>query len=159
MSQTIPHIPYPVSLATVDIAIYNYDKGVLLGKKANSDKLRFIGGFCEPGESHETSAKRETKEECGLDISDELLTGQDMNKMLKMEYLGSYFIDDDRYKNSPHKITTSFYKVMVDKKSKPKAGDDIVEVEWVPIEHLWKHYKEIVHPNHIILMEILFKNF
>lgn len=99
---------------------------VLLGKKKNSNQLRFPGGFVDPTDlSYENAAIRELKEETGLDFL----------KDWPIEYVCSRFIDDWRYRGRD-KIFTSFYRAIwpCAKPALIRAGDDLVEVGWYPLE-------------------------
>jgi bifunctional NMN adenylyltransferase/nudix hydrolase len=112
---------YTGPATTIDVAILNDDETkVLLGKKPNEDKLRFIGGFAESGESFEQTAYREADEETNLALMD-------------LRYIKSIPVDDWRYKNEKKKITTLFFKANI-LSGKPMPGDDIVELMWVNIE-------------------------
>lgn len=113
---------FPTVLSTVDIGIINPIKHQLLLAKKSTDKLyRFIGGFSDVNDdSFEESAIREVKEETGLTIKN-------------VEYIGSYKIDDWRFKKEQNKIKTLFFKAYYTDKKEPKANDDICEVKWFNI--------------------------
>ena len=101
----VPYIIYPVAFHTVDIIPYRKTKNgleLLLGRKHNSNSFQFCGGFVEPMQTAEGAAKRELEEESFIVIEE-----------TDLKYIGSYFIDDSRYKNSCHKITTSLFMVDV----------------------------------------------
>ena len=49
--------------------IFNEQGKVLLQRRGDSNRWGFPGGAIEPGETPETAAVRETKEETGLDVS------------------------------------------------------------------------------------------
>jgi bifunctional NMN adenylyltransferase/nudix hydrolase len=122
-------VRYPTSYQAVDIAILN--KGnILLGRKANEIKFRFIGGFSDPASSSlEADARREVQEETGVEIDD-------------IRYLGSARVDlDARYRNEYDKIKTALFvaKYIF---GRPTAMDDIVELKWIPIVEL--------HPDHLV---------
>jgi len=108
----------------VDVAILNHDcTKILLGRKKNVDPpetYRLIGGFVDPEEHHEHTAAREVKEETNLDI-------------MGLVYVGSYVIDDWRYKSEINKIATILYATFVDE-GIPKALDDIDELRWCDIK-------------------------
>ena len=149
--KNIPYCPYPISFHTIDIAIISYDsqtgkERLLLGRKPGKTNFQFIGGFIEPGESAEDAVIREMKEETNLSTTSNLLF-----------YLRSFFIDDERYKNSCHKITTSFFRTLIlnDAIDDLKAQDDIQEVKWFEMDELRKNYKDIIIPMHYILFEEL----
>lgn len=130
---------YPVSYQAVDIAVIKASE-VLLGKKKGENKLRFIGGFVDPTDnSLEEAAKRELFEECGhIEIG-------------KLEYLGSYRIDDWRYKKEKDKILSAFFACTY-LFGNIKPSDDIEEAKWVPIYSL----KDTdIEPEHLPLFKAL----
>lgn len=151
--EAVPHIPYPVALHTVDIAVLSRevaDEGylwkILLGRKSFSDKFQFFGGFLDPGETAEQGASRELKEECGLEVSP-----YDLN------YLGSFFIDDGRYRNSVHKITTSAFYTIMNECKECQGQDDIVQAKWFDYNYIRTNYKKVVEPLHWEIIEKLNK--
>lgn len=110
---------YPISFQAVDIAIVNQDKKeVLLGRKHDETLFRFIGGFVDPtDDSLESAARREAREEAGaMELAD-------------IKYLGSYRVDDWRYRKEVDKIMTAFFMTSYIF-GHPVAGDDIAEVKW-----------------------------
>jgi len=124
----IPYIPFPISLHTVDIAMFRVNNGIveiLLGKKPGQDEVQLPGGFMNPGETAEKAASRELGEETILNVEFDF-----------EDYHGSYFIDDPRYKDTPHKITTSLFAKFIPyiESLEAKAGDDLEEVKWFPLD-------------------------
>lgn len=116
---------YPVSYQATDIAIIDFDKKqVLLGKKAGEPLYRFVGGFVDPeDESLEMAAKREVREECG-DIETDTY-----------KYIGSFRIDDWRYRNSQDKIMSAFFCChFIYGRVSPQ--DDISELKWFDLDAL-----------------------
>jgi bifunctional NMN adenylyltransferase/nudix hydrolase len=107
---------------TVDIAIIDGDK-LLLGRKPNQEKFRFIGGFADPADADfEQSARREAEEETGL-------------KVEEIRYAGSAKIDDWRYREEEDKIITTFFIAKyAGGTASPK--DDIEELKWFEKEEL-----------------------
>jgi len=139
--ETVPYIPYPTAFHTVDIIATrsgSYQNAghveVLLGRKHNATQWVFIGGFVEPTQTAEAAALRELHEETNV-----LIENED-----RIEYIGSLFIDDSRYKDSPHKITTSIFTIFLtrDEASQAKGGDDIAEVKWVRLDEILLLLKE-----------------
>lgn len=128
---------FPTVYPTVDIAVLDEkeSKYVLLGRK-NKDpkgKFRFFGGFVSPGETFEQAASRELYEEAGI--------VEDAQTLPK--YLGSFVIDDWRYRKEVDKITSFFTKVHIDKdRYVPCAGDDIDEVQWFLLKEIESHIVE-----------------
>lgn len=109
----------PVTYPTVDVVAYNDDNQILLAKKPNEDKYRFIGGFVDrTDESWEQAAKREFMEEAnGCEIGG-------------LRYVASAAIKDWRYANSENGImTTLFIGKFIFGSVKPT--DDIASLEWV----------------------------
>ncbi len=110
---------------TVDIAVFKNDKTeILLGKKANSNKWRLVGGYVDPEDaSYEVAAKRELQEECGnIEVS-------------AFIYEMSHRVDDWRYRKELDKIITTVYSCDYIS-GIPKAQDDIVDLNWLSIEQL-----------------------
>jgi ADP-ribose pyrophosphatase YjhB (NUDIX family) len=129
---------FPTAFATVDAAIMVHGK-LLLGRKKYNDKYQFIGGFCDVGEQRETSVAREVKEETGI------------NQLKGIEYIGSFPIQDWRYRNSTDGITTSFYLVEY-VSGNIQANDDIEEVKLFDLDDL---KPEDIIPEHGILFAAL----
>lgn len=109
---------FPSVYPTVDIAIFDWPKErILLGRKSNETKYRFIGGFATPNsENYESDARREVMEEVGIEVDD-------------LVYVFSSFVKDWRYKNEINKIKTMMF-IGTYVFGSPKAGDDIAEVRW-----------------------------
>jgi bifunctional NMN adenylyltransferase/nudix hydrolase len=134
---------WPRTLPTVDIAIVDrQNQKVLLARKTNETKLRFVGGFAEPDSAtYEADASREVLEETGLEVS-------------AMKYLGSAKIKDWRYGQERDKIKTLFF-VADYLFGAAKANDDIAEVQWVSFTAL---NVDIIKPEHVPLMEMLLEH-
>ena len=115
---------YPKCYATVDIAIFNEDyTKLLLARKPDETKYRFVGGFSDPGsDSFEADARREVHEETGLEITD-------------LKHVGSMIVNDWRYRQETDVIKTIFYscKVLF---GRPEAQDDIAEVRWFDFDKI-----------------------
>lgn len=112
-----------LSYQAVDIAVIRYPENeILLGQKKTDDgKWRLIGGFTDPkDESLEEAALRELGEEAG-NISTHELT-----------YVGSYRVDDWRYRREHDKIMTALF-VTYHLAGAPRAGDDLARVAWFPL--------------------------
>ena len=106
---------YPKVYPTVDVAIMNGDR-LIVGMRKNSKYLRFIGGFVDPtDESFEDAAKREVKEETNGILVNPLI------------YLGSYKVDDPRYRQEEDKIITTFYMGIVMHYPDRACGSDDME--------------------------------
>lgn len=137
----IPYIGFPAAIHCVDVAILRNNE-VLLGRKEDEIKYRFIGGFANPGESPHETAKRELEEETGIDIPID-----------KFKYLSSHFIDDERFKSGPHKLITTLFYATVDDTYEAVANDDIKSVWWFPMDDLKSQPELIVIPEHQELLK------
>ena len=107
---------YPKSIPTVDVAIWDENRErLLMARKPDEEKYRFVGGFAQGG-TYEATARREVMEETHLEIGD-------------ITYLGSFVIDDWRYKREQDNIVTLFFEC---KRvfGKPTPDDDICELKW-----------------------------
>lgn len=114
---------FPFNYCTIDVAIMNEDETeVLLGRKAEENKFRFIGGFSDVGDcSLEKTLRREAHEETRLEVDD-------------IQYVCSKNMDDWRYSNEEDRsIMTIFFK---SKKifGAPAPHDDIVEIKWFKVD-------------------------
>lgn len=135
---------YPKCIPTVDIAILSEDeKRILLGRKPEEDKFRFIGGYADVVDSYEHDARRETIEETELEVAD-------------VKYVGSMIIPDWRYKNEADKIKTILFKARY-VFGRPKGADDIAEVRWFDIETLKANPVEYIMPVHLGLFDLFIK--
>jgi bifunctional NMN adenylyltransferase/nudix hydrolase len=119
---------YPTCYPTVDIAIFNDDyTKLLLARKPKEDKYRFVGGFADPkSENYEADARREVAEETGLEVSDP-------------KYIGSFSVNDWRYRHEVSKIKTLFFIVKM-VFGRPQANDDICEVRWFNFDETTRQY-------------------
>ena len=130
---------YPTAFQTVDIAVVNDKREILLARKPDEKKWRFIGGFSDPRSvSLEADAKREVTEEASIEVDD-------------ITYLGSTLIDDWRYRGEQDKIKTAFFiaKYIY---GKPEGADDIAEVKWIPIGTGLT--KDNIEPLHHVLVDM-----
>lgn len=67
---------YRNPVPTVDVVIYDPERGIVIIERANPPKgYALPGGFVDYGEMVETAAVREMKEETGLDVTLEALLG------------------------------------------------------------------------------------
>jgi bifunctional NMN adenylyltransferase/nudix hydrolase len=130
---------YNCVLSVVDIAVIDFNKKrLLLGRKPNEVKYRFIGGFTDlhQDRSYEDAARRELQEEAP-NIEASLL-----------KYIGSSIIDDPRYRNDRNKLFTSFFYCEY-VFGQTKAGDDLAELQWFDIDKI--KYADIVEEHKILL--------
>ena len=141
---------YPVAFPTVDVAIMNDDETkVLLGRKEHETEFRFVGGFVDPSAEFgkgalETNVRREVYEETHLEIT-------------MPEYIGSFFVDDWRYRSEIDKVMTVFFKAKkVSGREQP--DDDIEELKWFPINLIGDRkqiMKEIVEEHKPLMQALL----
>jgi bifunctional NMN adenylyltransferase/nudix hydrolase len=134
---------FPTAYQTVDIAIIDDHGRLLLGRKPNETKLRFIGGFSDPNSpSLEADARREAFEETGVEVDG-------------IKYLASLKINDSRYQFEVDCIKTAFFvgKYIF---GRPQGNDDIAEVKWVTIADL---KKEDIIDSHHDLYDIFMEKF
>jgi len=125
---------FPTVFTTVDVAIFRdgYTK-ILLGRKETEKKFRLIGGFSDVKDrSFEDSAYREMQEETGL---------YHLDPSNSMTYLGSYNIDDWRYRGEQDGIRTVLFAC--EPMGGPTPGDDIHEVKWFEVEKFWVKTNDI----------------
>jgi bifunctional NMN adenylyltransferase/nudix hydrolase len=137
---------YPTAYCAVDTIIIDkkYNR-MLLGRKENQTKFRFIGGFVEPdtdayeGDFLEMNARREVKEETGLEVGN-------------LNYVGSYLIKDWRYSRERHKIFSALFTAdYVFGAAKPE--DDIHELAWFDLDKIKE--KDVVDEHKPLLSAFL----
>jgi bifunctional NMN adenylyltransferase/nudix hydrolase len=133
---------FPVSYQTVDVAIINNDKNeILLVKKPNENKYRFCGGFSDPNsESLEQDARREVKEETGVEIGEP-------------KYIGSTLISDWRYNRGceQDRIKTALF-VADYVYGNPQGADDVEAAKWFKLNTL---KKSDIMEEHGVLLDML----
>ncbi len=145
---------YDSCYPTVDIAVVKRnDEGkitdLLLGRKnIDGGKNRFPGGFVQPFEDLndedylEANARKELREECGVNL-----------EVGEMNYVGSFKVDDWRYRKEANKIVTTLF-VCDHMYGTPEASDDLDEVEWFKVEEL---NKDMIVGTHLPLLKKLLK--
>lgn len=131
---------FPTAYAAVDIAVFDKDK-LLIGKKPGEDLWRLPGGFADPNcdGGFEADAVRELLEETNLVVSE-----------INLTYVGSFKVEDWRYKSEPHCIKTILY-LATKYDGTPKAGDDLEFVKWETVKFPLNLY--YIMPNHRKLIE------
>ncbi|MCT4536231.1 NUDIX hydrolase [Halodesulfovibrio sp.] len=121
-----PHCSQPVTMyrnpaPTVDIVIYDPTKGVVLIERANEPHgWALPGGFIDYGETCESAAIREAKEETNLDV---ILT----------ELIGVY---SDPKRDPRHHTMSVAYSAVTNDASALMAGDDAQNARFFPLESL-----------------------
>lgn len=113
---------YPITHPTVDVVIKKENGDILLGRKPNENKWRFIGGFVDPtDESLEMAAKREAREETGLELDN-------------FKFISSRKVNDWRYRGiSERGIMTTFFEASYIFGA-PQPNDDICELKWFKLD-------------------------
>ncbi len=136
---------YSTSYQTVDVAVFNEEENqILLAKKPGEDKYRFIGGFVDVKDtSLEHTAKREFMEEAGAEIS---ITG----------YIGSFRVDDWRYRSERDKIMTTLFKAKY-LFGHLEPSDDVEELRWFDLKDLKEigGIQKLIVEEHQSMMSIL----
>lgn len=119
---------FPTAYPTVDVAIFNESRSqILLGRKADETAYRLIGGFATPeSESFEEDARREVREETGIEVS-------------YPKYVKSFAVDDWRYRNERSAIKTLLFTATY-VSGRPAPADDIVECRWFDWRSLWQSF-------------------
>ncbi|MBU1003368.1 MAG: NUDIX hydrolase [Proteobacteria bacterium] len=121
-----PHCGKPVlhsrnPLPTVDVVIFEPGRGVVLIERANAPHgWALPGGFVDYGESTETAAVREAREETGLLVT---LTG----------LLGVY---SDPTRDPRQHTLSVVYTAQIPEGSVLRAGDDAVRAKFFPLGSL-----------------------
>lgn len=154
--ECVTYVPFPLSMSTVDILPYYKDfEGnvmVILGRKPRQTKFQLIGGFREPKQSSEEAALRELFEESCI-----------AGELCNLKYITSLYIDDRRYKDTVHKITTSAFIVEITEEefnnsvelAKINGTDDIEEIKSFLITDVINETIENVRDLHINLAKYL----
>jgi bifunctional NMN adenylyltransferase/nudix hydrolase len=141
------HNQYPNPKPTVDIAIFDQkNENILLAKKFYETKFRFVGGFVDKGETYEMAAVREVAEETN---------GIEIGGIGGLTHIGSFVIDDWRYRGEVENIITTLYTATL-LHGRPEPRDDIAELHWVPIKTLLKgNLENLIEAVHIPMIECL----
>jgi bifunctional NMN adenylyltransferase/nudix hydrolase len=117
---------------------------VLLIQRADSGRWCFPGGFVDPiDDSYEMAAKRELHEELSV-ISE-----------APLEHIGSYRVNDFRYRGSRDTITTTFFLVRHSWGAPRPNPDEVQDFKFVrPLEH---EGRDILCDTHVPLWNGLIK--
>lgn len=135
---------YPRVIPTVDVAPLSQDgTKVLLAKKYDESKWRFIGGFVKTDDDNlEISARKIYSNETGGN-----------SESGDYQYLGTCKIPDWRFRKEDDKVMTTFFSCKYQWGAISPSGD-IGELKWFDISEL---RQEIFMPEHYNLFTI-FKN-
>ena len=120
---------YPRAMHTSDtmvLAKTNFGIFVLLVKRAHQPEMgkwAFPGGFMDMNETTEQCARRELKEEAGLQLD------------VDFRLVGVY---SDVNRDPRGRVVTTAYMALLSKCEPAKAGDDAAEAQWFNIDDLPK---------------------
>lgn len=137
---------FPTCYPTVDVVILGGDgERMLLCRKPDETKFRFIGGFADPrSPSYEADVRREVAEEAHIEITDP-------------KYVGSVLIDDWRYRREVDKIKTLLFTAD-HMYGSPQPDDDIVELRWFDNTDVHRNRDTILVPTHHVLFDMWWGN-
>jgi len=130
------NLVYDTSFQTVDVIVVDKVRNcILFGKKKSEVGYCMVGGFVDPKKDKtlEEAARRELIEETGINMETSF-----------PKYLGSFRVDDQRYRASRHKIMTAVFVVEYIFGA-PKAGDDLDEVKWYRFQDINKRMLTVKH--------------
>lgn len=134
-------------ISVIDVAAFSQDESeMLLGRKRDQSKYRFIGGFVDVAvDSNMTdTVMREFREETGSGI------------ITNVQYVMDIVTDDWRYRYEKDKILTALFRGTYES-GVLEASDDIVELRWFKVAKLKEIkylYENVVYP-HAIMMKTL----
>jgi bifunctional NMN adenylyltransferase/nudix hydrolase len=140
------HGDYPRVIPTVDAVIYTSSEktSVFLVRKNGENKLRFPGGYVEPGSTFISAIRKEISEEVGdIEVGD-------------ITYIGDTEIDDWRYGGNRDRIHTTVFlgHKLYGSVGKFTDVDEIAEVKEVTLTNLRHGYKNSVVPEHHVIVEM-----
>ncbi len=117
---------YPRVIPTVDVVPFSNDMSkILLAKKYDESKWRFIGGFSKPNDdSFDILAKRIYGKETG-----------GMSEASDYRYVGSCQVPDWRFRREVDKIMTTLFTCQY-QWGTINPTDDISELRWFPLEEV-----------------------
>ena len=125
---------YPRVLPTVDIAIFNEEGHVLLEKKDDEVKFRFVGGFVKPKDDNMLST---AKRVAGLETGNNVNYGD-------FKLLTTMRIDDWRFRGEDTIMTTFFRCKKLWGPISPGRG--IAELKWFELNKI--DLNEVVNEHH-----------
>lgn len=135
---------YLITDSVVDVAVMSPDwRRVLMGRRGPGAPLGFFGGFLDRTDlSDEAGAKREQTEE---------VTGITTGPL---EYVGSFPVDDPRYRGSGYRMMSRFFVTeYID--GDPAGDDDMPVVEWAALD---QQTRTLVKSPHLPLYDMLLEH-
>ena len=131
------------TIPTVDVIPINDKNQILLAKKWDETKLRFIGGFILPTDSNiESAAKRIFLKETGN-------SGETSN----YKYVGSCQVPDWRFRGEDDKVMTTILTCDFNW-GIIQPSDDIIELRWINIDDI---NEDILMDEHKIVLKTYLK--
>ncbi len=130
--------------SAVDVLPFDSKGRILLARKPDETKYRFIGGFVDTNDtSDEKAAIREFNEETGG------------CSIAEVTYITSTNIDDWRYNKERDSIMTRLFALELDDGYDLTAKDDIEELKWFDLSYFDnnKKIREVMVDEHFYLME------
>lgn len=124
--------PFAPVFVTVDAMLVCNEHVLLVqrGRNPGAGLLALPGGFLEPHESLEDSARRELREETGLDLADEVWRSA----------LQGVEVFDHPQRSQRGRTITHVYVLHLPDEALPEieSGDDAQDADWVHVNELWK---------------------
>lgn len=117
---------FPRIIPTINVIPYNEDRSeILLARKYDDAKWRFIGGFLKTEDSDlEMASRRILTKEAGRSIATD-----------EYKFLSSMTIDDWRFRNEDDKVITTIFTCQY-QWGIISPEDDIMEIKWFKISEL-----------------------
>ena len=125
----------PLLLAGTGLIVLDREGRVLLQRRTDDDTWSLVGGYLEIGETPEDAARREAKEEVGLDLGELELFGVFAGSELYHEY------DQGRV----YSVTITY--VARDATGEPRADQDEVKAtRYYPLDELPERLERTTRP-------------
>ena len=115
----------------VTVIAMNKDGKIWMGKRNDTHQWTIVGGYFELGDSAETAARREVKEEVGLDVAELEMIG----------ILTDPKITSFSYPNGDQVQSPSYIFVAILKDGKAHQDDEHTHHQWVEPEDVLNHLK------------------
>jgi 8-oxo-dGTP diphosphatase len=110
----------------IDLVIHTSGDDVWLVRRKDTSQLATMGGFVNVGETVENAVARELREEMGIVLSS------------KARVLLQGLYSDPRRDNRRHTVS-AVYSVRLDGRERPKASDDVKQVQRIPLAEIDSH--------------------